>query len=601
MELYGLTFNNNDYSESEQRLSIEMEAIRRGGMGGFPLHHHYKQAAKILWPFLDWHRWTEICNQEIRRPNAKVTVLMGSGSTGKTNTAGWEYLLEYYCRPDDTLVLISSTGLRELELRVWGEIKMLHEKAKEQFDWLPGILVDSKRCITTDDLEDSDLDDRIKTRDLRKGIMGIPTVMGGRNVGLGKWIGIKQKHLRLVADDCTAMSNTFLSAFANLNNNVDFQAVILGNPDDILDPLGVASEPKDGWSSHMEPTKTAVWDTQFFNGRCVNLVGTDSPNFDYPADKPPRYPYLVSQKKIDETLSAFKKDSFEYFSQCVGVMKISQMSRRVITRDLCKQFKASEEAVWSGEENTKVAALDAAYNGDRCVGGHAEFGKCFDGKIRLQFYPPHIVPVRVRGDAPMAEEDSIAEFEKAYCEQNNVQPSHFYHDSTGRGSLGTSLSRVWSSDCNPVEFGGAPTKRPVTMDTFIIDRITNEKRLKRCDEHYSKQVSEFWYSLRYAIEADQIRGLPEEVIYELCMRQWSRVANDKIEIESKADMKIRTRKSPDLGDWAAIILEGARRLGFQISKLGTETKSKTEDAIDFLLQKSEETESALAENLLHHE
>lgn len=538
---------------------------------------HARAACEMIWPHLDWHRWTQLCNAEVRRPGAKVTVLMGPGSTCKTNTAGWEYMLDYYVSPNDTLVLISSTDMRGLELRVWGEIKMLHQMATERFPWLPGNLIDSKHCIATDDLDPDEADDFIKTRDLRKGIIGIPTVQGGRSVGLSKWQGIKQKHIRLIADDCTAMSPTFLSAFANLNNNVDFQAIVLGNPDDVLDPLGIAAEPVDGWASHMEPEKTSVWDTQFYNGRCVNLVGTDSPNFDYPPELPPKFPYLVSARKISETISAFKKDSFEYYNQCVGVMKISQMSRRIITRDLCRQFKAGTPAVWSGDDLIKICALDAAYGGDRCVGGHAEFGKCFDGKIRLMFYPPHIVPVRIKTDVPMAEEDSISDYEKDYCTTNGIAPENFYHDSTGRGSLGTSLSRIWSSACNPVEFGGSPSKRPVTMDTFIDDKVTGERRLKRCDEHYSKFVTELWYSLRYAIEADQIRGLPEDVMNELCMRQWDRVKDDKIEAESKLDMKDRTRKSPDLGDWAAIILEGARRKGFQISKLGNDLPQAQDD------------------------
>lgn len=562
-----------------QKLADEFDKIRRGGKGlGLPAH--YRNACNLIWPHIDWHRWTEICNKEIRRPDAKVTVLMGPGSTCKTNTSGWEYLCEYYASPNDTLVLISSTDMRGLELRVWGEIKSLHEMALSRFPWLSGNLIDSKHCITTDDLDDEEADERIKTRDLRKGIIGIPTVQGGKNVGLGKWQGIKQKHLRLIADDCTAMNSTFLSAFANLNNNIDFQAIIVGNPDDILDPLGIAAEPKDGWSSHLEPSKTEVWDTQFYNGRCVNLVGTDSPNFDYPDDQPAKYPYLVSRKKIDETVSAFKKDSFEYYSQCVGVMKISQLSRRVITRDLCRQFHAQDNAVWDDGVQTKVGATDAAYGGDRCVGGHAEFGRCVDGKIRLQFHVPHIVPVRVGGGVPMVEEDSISSYEKQYFESNGVDPENYGHDSTGRGSLGTSLSRIWSEKCNPIEFGGAPSKRPVTMDTLITDRITGQRRLKRCDEHYSKFVSELWYSLRYAIEADQIRGLPEDVMNELCIRQWERVKDDKIEVESKVEMKERTRKSPDLGDWASIILEMARRRGFQISRLGgNPTKPSSESWI----------------------
>jgi hypothetical protein len=105
------------------------------------------------------------------------------------------------------------------------------------------------------------------------------------------------------------------------------------------------------------------------------------------------------------------------------------------------------------------------------------------------------------------------------------------------------------------------------MDTFTDDKVTGERRLKRCDEHYSKFVTELWYSLRYAIEADQVRGLPKDVIDELCTRNWERVANDKIEVESKLELKKRIRKSCDLGDWAAIILEGARRRGFAIAKL----------------------------------
>jgi len=152
--------------------------------------------------------------------------------------------------------------------------------------------------------------------------------------------------------------------------------------------------------------------------------------------------------------------------------------------------------------------------------------------------------------------------------------------------LGTSLSRIWSSQCNPVEFGGSATKRPVTSDFYIVDKTTNQKRLKRCDEHYLKFVTELWYSLRYAIEADQVRGLPTDVMDELCMRNWEDV-NGKKCLETKEDMKERTRKSPDLGDWAAICLEGARRRGFQIAKLinQEETDSKANQWLTDLAKK----------------
>lgn len=580
---YGIFFNTSDYSVPEIDLLCEMEAIRRGGkwpdkqghLMGLGLARHYRNACNLIWPHIEWHRWMELCNNEIRRANSKVTVIIGAGSTGKTNVSGWEYLLEYYCNPNDTLVLISSTDLRGLELRVWGEIKKLHEKALERFPWLPGYLIDSKRCITTDRLEDDDLDNSIRTRDLRKGVIGIPTVQGSKNVGLGKWIGIKQKHLRLIADDCPAMSNTFLSAFANLNNNEDFQALVLGNPDDTLDPLGIAAEPKEGWTNHLEPEKTTTWDTKFFNGRCVNLVGTDSPNFDYPADQPARFPYLVSRKKIEETITAFQKDSLEYFQQCLGVMKVAGLAKRVITRDLCAEFNASGTCIWSGESGLlKIAALDASYGGDRMPLGHVEFGRCVDGKTRIRIYPPHLVALKVKTSVPMDAETQIAISVKQYCEANGIPAENFFHDSTGRGSLGTALARVWSASCNPVEFGGTPTKRPVSNDIFIYDKEkVGVKRLMRCDEAYTNFVTELWYSIRLSIEADQIRGLPEDVMNELCMRRFE-VKNEKKKLETKEKFKEQYGFSPDLGDWLAIAVEGARRKGFLISKLSAPEPKK---------------------------
>jgi hypothetical protein len=118
-----------------------------------------------------------------------------------------------------------------------------------------------------------------------------------------------------------------------------------------------------------------------------------------------------------------------------------------------------------------------------------------------------------------------------------------------------------------VEFGGKPTERPVCNDLYIIDDKTKQRRLKRADEHYSKRVTEFWFSLRYAIEGRQVRSIPSEVVDELAAREWTTVKGDKKEIESKEDTKKRLGRSPDMADWAVIALEGARRLGFPIRRM----------------------------------
>lgn len=564
IQRYGASF-----PSTATALEIEMGCIRKGGKWtskagvecGMGLSYHFERMRNILWPDLDDHRWNSLCRDEILKN--KVTVLMGPKSCGKTHYAAWIYLCEYLCFPEETCVLVCSTHIDGLRLRVWGEICNLWQAALDQYDFLPGNLLDSKLLISTDKLAEDAYDER-RVRDWRKGIKGVPCLQNGKFVGLSKFIGLKQKRVRLIADEAPLMGLSFLNSFANLDGNEDFKAIILGNPNDMLDPLGKAAEPVDGWANHMEPTKTEVWKTRFMDGTCVNLVGTDSPNFDYPQTEPTRYKYLISREKIANTLSFFPKDSLEFYSQCMGVMKIGQMNRRVITRDICRQFRASDDVVWKGTGTIRVYALDAAYGGDRCVGGWGEFGEDVTGKTILYIHQPKIIPIIVGGGSP---EDQIALRVREDCIAAGIPPENMGHDSTGRGSLGTAIARVWSALTNPVEFGGAPTDRPVSKDMHVTDSKTGVKRLKTCKEHYSKFVTELWFSVRYAIEASQIRGLTEEVMDEGCMREWRLVKGDKYEVESKDDMKLRTGRSPDFFDWVSILVEMARRKGFSVAKM----------------------------------
>lgn len=565
-----------------EELQIEMACVRLGGQWknkktgvicGLGMSYHLERMRRIIWPELDGdhngQRWHTLCRETIC--SHKITVLMGCGSSGKTHEAAWTYLCEWFCDPENTVVLVSSTDMRGLKLRVWGEITSLWERAVNRFDYLPGHLLDSALAITFEELEDQDSDER-RVRDMRKAIIGIPTVQGGKQVGLAKWQGIKQKKVRLVADEAAAMSGSFLSAFSNLNNNEDFRAIILGNPSDTLDPLGKAAEPIDGWDAHMQPDKTCVWKTRFMNGACVNLIGTDSPNFDFPADEPTRFKYLISKEKIRDTESFFPKESFEWYSQCHGSMKIATLSTAVLTRRLCEQNKAFEtDVIWLEPNRTKIWFTDAAYGGDRCVGGWAEFGKVLSGGTVILYHPPVIIPIL--GSVNEEPEHQIAVFMKKECEALGIQPENVGHDATGRGSLGTFLARVWSAATHPVESGGVPTDRPMSSDIYWNDPKTGQRRLKTCREGYSKRISEYWFSVRYAVQAMQVRGLEEDTVDEFRMRKWKRVSGDRMELESKSDMKERIGRSPDLADWCSGVLEMARRKGFMISKLENEEVS----------------------------
>jgi hypothetical protein len=234
---------------------------------------------------------------------------------------------------------------------------------------------------------------------------------------------------------------------------------------------------------------------------------------------------------------------------------------------------------WLNAERTKVYALDAAYSGvggDRCVGGWIEFGKGAHGGDILRVNPPKIIPIVINiGREP---EDQIAEYIQKDILAEGIPPKQVFYDSTGRGTLGSSFARLFMAETPvPVEFGGKPSNRPVRHDLFIDDNGT--ERHKRCDEHYYDFVSELWFSVRYIIESEQLRELPEDVMREGCAREYGRSKGNKFFIESKHDPKARQRmvRSPDLFDWLATAIEGARRLGFRIARLGA---SFTEDNAD---------------------
>ncbi len=541
-------------------LAIEKWMIRQGKN----LFHHYRELHSLLWH--DEHnKWSDLALKEftdcIEFRKRGMVGLLGCASSGKTYYAGKFVLSHYFVYPTETTVLMTTTTVQKLDLGIFGEIKKLHAQAKDNWDELPGIVLDYKRSITTDRDAEGDV------RDARNGCVGIACYKGEQWVGIASFVGIKNKWVFLVADECSLMDISYLRATSNLDKNEHFIFIPVANPvNGEHSPMGQACEPEAGWASVKDITKTTVWDTKYAKGRCVNFVGTDSPNFDGDGK---HWPFLIDQERIDATLKFYGPHSSEYCAMCLGVMRPGEDSQRVLTKQLCEIHKAFEKATWKGVARTKIYAVDAAYGGDRCVGGHIEFGDDSDGHQIVRVPPPHVIKVGMkRGKEP---EDEIAEAVQSDCLAEGIPVENIFYDSTGRGTLGAAFARVFGSVIPvPVEFGGRPTQRPVRLDLFIVDVITRQRRLKRCDEEYGKRVSEFWFAVRWLTESEQLRELPESVAREFYMREWGYVAGNKRDVEPKDKTKQRIGRSPDEADWLSCAVEGARQRGLQISKLGSD-------------------------------
>jgi len=568
-------------------LEIEFQAIRFNGYwrpskdaqwSGAGLFHHYKRAQELLWPQgEDHHRWSDLILKTILEN--RVTAIQGARDSGKTHCMSRYAITDYFVFPEETLILISSTDLRGLQLRVWGDIKDLWQRAKDVYDWLPGNPVDSKHGIFTDSIGEE-----ASIRDIRKGIICIPCLgSNGEWVGMEKFYGVKQKRRRLLGDEVSMMRQPYINTLANLDKG-DFKGVFVGNPLGRGDPLDRFSEPTIGWNAQPEPTKTTTWKNKF-GGITITLVGTDSPNFDYPPEQPTRYPYLIDRKDEVNVRTRYGENSLQYWSQIKGVRKAGLDMFRVLTREICERYGAFKEAIWKGTPLTQVYALDAAFGGDRAVAGKIEFGANVDGQQIIKCYEPEEIHVQLGTGRTV--EEQLSEHVSKRCNLFGIPARNVFFDAGMYATLATAMSKAIGTEVNAVNFQGPATNRPMAADEFVFDKTTNTRRLKLCNEAYSKFVTELWWSVRLIVESGQMREIPEEVVEEFSMREWTKVSGDRYELESKRDMKERIGYSPDYADWCAIACEGARRLGFSIVKMvNIEAQEQSQAWIEAMLKKA---------------
>ncbi len=547
----------------ETDLSIEMQAIRLGGTWksartgkecGLGLFHHYKRMISILWPQYVWHRWSEI--QLKTMLENRIVGILGPASSGKTCSAAVYVLSDFYCWSDCTTVLVSSTEKDMLELRIFGEIKKFHSQAKNDHDGIPGNLIESRQKIITDNKWDAE-----DGRDFRNGICGVPIKKGGAYQGMGSFVGVKNKRVRMVADELSLCPRVFVDAISNLNKNHDFKCVGLGNPKDTTDALGIFCEPSGeigGWDGGIDQQpKTKTWTTRFDKGICLQLPGSDCPNMDVGPEDPVPFPFLITREAIAADIKFYGQDSLQYSMMNEGRMPRGQGLRRVITRQMVEKFGAKESAVWMNDKHTKVAFLDAAYGaigGDRCMFGELWFGKDPNDKEILEIKEMSLVPVSVNvNEMP---EDQIAMWVKDQCVAKSIPPENFFFDSTGRGSLVGAFARIWSPHVGLVEFGGVPSERYVSDGIKVL-----------CKDYFYNFVSELWFAIPHTIQSGQFRGMTEELMTEGTAREWGFVGKNKIQVEPKDKMKVKIGRSPDAFDALVCGLEGARRKGFVIQRL----------------------------------
>lgn len=543
-------FKYNRFWKGHTHLSIELACYKAGlrkEQGGLGAAGHFKEAAKILWgehnerkKFV-WSPWADkMLEASVKH---KYLAVSGCANAGKSDFYAVYAIINWLCDPLNTMILVTSTSLKESKGRIWGSI----EEYWMACPGLPGKLVTSLGLIRMDDPTG-----QFKAPD-KSGIHLIAGEKKKEKEAIGKLIGLKRARVILIADELPELSPAILeAAFSNLDANPFFQLIGIGNPNSIFDPHGTLSKPKDGWRS-VSPNDQE-WETE--KGYHIRFDAYQSPNV---LAGRVIYPWLPTMEKIKAKIKELGAESLAFWRMWRGFWCPGGSKENVVSEADIIKFGADEKNVkWAGAV-TKLAFLDPGFTngGDRSVLYFADYGLAHadDGTTKhTLLYTGYMLLHEDITKKDQPRNFQIVEQFKKNCQDRGVLPSNAGFDATGAGGpFGDIVATVWSPLVRRVMFGGKASALPVSAENKT-----------PAHDKYSNRVSEIWYSIREFMRGGQIKGVEADFAQELIERQ---VKTEKgggskedvrMRVESKKEMKGRISKSPDIADAGLGVLDVAR-------------------------------------------
>ena len=514
--------------------------------------HHPKVIAK---EYYFWRLCDELWNHEdlpepmmIRHPWAEQMIraalknkylsIGGSASSGKSHTMAAWGIINWLSQPRDTLVLMTSTTLREARKRIWGSVMSLLS------------VIEGAPIRVRDSIGNAAYVDEKENLIERAGLSLIAAEKSKTREAVGKFIGIKQKRVILIGDELAELSEAILNAgLTNLSKNPFFQMIGMSNPNSRFDAFGVWSEPKDGWDS-VDIQVADEWDTKW-GGKYIRLDRERSPNVILGEVK---YPWLPTAAKLEEDRLLLGPTSRGYMRMMRAIFFDSDETTGIYGESELTKSGAMGKVEWEGKP-TIVAGIDPAFTngGDRTILSIAEVGYSCNGHYVCQFTDAiHLNDDATNKAVPRTYQ--IVQQIVDHCKRRGVSPENVAVDSTGAGApFCDVLAGEWSPNFMRVTFGGKASDKRVSMNS----QLTGE-------ELYTNRVSELWFVGKELMRTRQIFGISSDLAQEMCARNYDMVKTGslKVKIESKPEFKSRFGRSPDLADAAFLALDCARqRLG----------------------------------------
>lgn len=528
-----------DFSELdiELRCFLWRLSVADGGLGTY---EHLKRAIQLIWPV--GNRKHFIFTPEAERMLKKACEyrylgVAGGASMCKTDTFAVYALVCWLADPLNTMILVTSTSLKDSRKRIWGSIVDYFMSAEVP---MPGKLADSIGLIRT-------TVPGFKASD-KCGIHLIAGEKKKEKEAIGKIIGIKSQRLIMIGDELSELSPAIIEATSNLDNNPMFQLIGLANPSSIYDPHGILCTPKNGWNS-VDVENSDGWETE--RGYAIRLDAEKSQNY---LMRKIVYPFMPSYEKIEEAKARWGPKSKAYARMykafwCPDDKIITVFSEA----DLLRSRSTLDGVVWLGTPE-KVAGLDIGYStgGDRSIFIWGLYGLDREGIPTLQVLGYE----ELKDDTSKKSEShpfQIAAQARDLCLKYEIPSENLGVDVTGVGGtmFMSILNHLWEVGPLGCQFGGWASERMVGP----------EGQRKKARDVYANRATEMWMATRDYIMNGQVRGMFPALGAELVNRKTvdrQRGAEVYTAIESKPDLRKRTGRSCDIADAFVILVDLVR-------------------------------------------
>jgi len=517
---------------------------------GFANHEHLRAKEYYFWRICDelWNHDDLPEKLMVRHPwaeqmiwaaiNNKYLAIGGSASSGKSHTMAAWGIANWLSKPKDTLVLMTSTTLREARKRIWGSVMSLLS------------VIDDAPIKIRDSIGNASYVNEKGTLIERAGLSLIAAEKTRTREATNKLIGIKAPRVILIGDELSELSEAILQAgLSNLSKNPEFQLIGMSNPNSRFDAFGIWSEPINGWDS--VDTHTADgWATKW-GGDYIRLDGERSPNI---IAGEAIYPWLPTQEKINEDKALLGPESRGYMRMIRAIFFDSDETTGIYGENELTMSKAMSKVEWEGTP-IKVAGIDPAFTngGDRTILYTASVGYDTTGQYVIEFGEA----VHLNDDATnkaVPRTYQIVRQIKEHCEKRKILPENVAVDATGAGApFCDVLSGEWASGFLRVSFGGKASDKRVSANSKSVGT-----------ELYVNRVSELWFVGKELMRTRQVFGVNTDLAQEITSRNYDMIKSGtlRVKIESKPEFKARFGRSPDLADAAFLALDCARqRLG----------------------------------------